>query len=103
MALGIAPSEVDDLPATDYDLLWKYWKKEPWGPYRDNLHSAIIAREVRRGNFKGPHVLDQFMVMDQEDQEQLGKSRGKSDKAVVFGAFKAMATKRVAKKSKVKK
>jgi hypothetical protein len=25
-----------------------YWSVEPWGPWRDNLHAAIIAREVRR-------------------------------------------------------
>lgn len=26
----------------------RYWDDEPWGPYRDNMHAAIIAREVRR-------------------------------------------------------
>lgn len=30
-------------------LSWqKYYDFEPWGPWRDNVHAAIIAREVRR-------------------------------------------------------
>jgi hypothetical protein len=26
----------------------KYWNTEPWGPYRDNMHIGILAREIRR-------------------------------------------------------
>lgn len=91
LALGLIPSEVVQLGVSDYDLLRAYWSKEPWGPYRDNLHTAIIAREIRRGNFKGDHLLEQFMVMNPEDQEQMQKSRGKQQKAGLFGAMKAMA------------
>lgn len=46
--LHCAPSEVDDLPAPDYDLLVRYYAEEPWGAWRDNMHAAMIAREVRR-------------------------------------------------------
>lgn len=26
----------------------RYWEEEPWGPWRDNLHIAVLAREMRR-------------------------------------------------------
>lgn len=102
LALGVPPSSVENLGCSDYDLLRRYWNKEPWGPYRDNLHAAIIAREVRRGNYKGEHLLDQFMVMLPEDQVQLKASRGKQEKSKLFGAMKAIAT-RAKKAPKVKK
>lgn len=47
----------------------RYWVEEPWGPYRDNLHAALIAREVRRPQVrKGgqPPKLDDFMVVNPE-------------------------------------
>jgi hypothetical protein len=50
-------------------LNWqKYWVEEPWGPFRENLHAAIIAREVRRPNMrKGTRTkLDDFMVVNPE-------------------------------------
>lgn len=46
----------------------RYWIEEPWGPYRDNLHAAVIAREVRRPQLrKGAKVeLDDFIVVNPE-------------------------------------
>lgn len=35
------------LPADDYELLERYFAEEPWGPWRDNMHAAIIAAELR--------------------------------------------------------
>jgi len=30
-------------------VLWqRYYEQEPWGPWRDNVHTALIAAEVRR-------------------------------------------------------
>lgn len=42
----------------------RYWEDEPWGPYRDNLHAALIAKEVRRPQLrKGATTkLDDFMI-----------------------------------------
>lgn len=42
----------------------RYWDVEPWGPWRDNLHAAIISREIRRrGARRGARIgVDQFMV-----------------------------------------
>lgn len=66
--LGMPPSDVDQLPTQDVDLLARYWHEEPWGPWRDNLHAAIIAREVRRGLVRNrtPVPLDPFMVKAEE-------------------------------------
>jgi hypothetical protein len=43
---------------------WKrYYEVEPWGPWRDNLHVALLAREVRRTRFpRSPAKLQEFMV-----------------------------------------
>lgn len=43
-----------------------YWIEEPWGPFRDNLHAAIVAAQVQAlRSKKGSRIkLDQFMVMD---------------------------------------
>ncbi len=88
LAIGILPSEVADLGTSDHDLLARYWYEEPWGSYRDNVHAAIIAREIRRGNFKGEHVLNDFLlkVPERRDAEQ---------RSSVFNIFRSMAKKRV--------
>lgn len=46
-------------------LKWRrYWDEEPWGPVRDNMHAAVIAREIRRPQLKpGARLnLDDFMI-----------------------------------------
>lgn len=62
--LHCLPSAVQAMPATDFDLLCRYFAAEPWGAWRDNLHAAIIAREVRRTLTPRRTIdLQQFMVM----------------------------------------
>lgn len=43
-----------------------YWLAEPWGAFRDNLHAAIVAAQVRALRMKkGTRIsLEQFMVVD---------------------------------------
>jgi hypothetical protein len=45
-----------------------YWLEEPWGPWRDNLHAAIIGRTILRPwTKKGDQIdLDQFMIRRRE-------------------------------------
>ena len=52
----------------------RYWDKEPWGPWRDNIHTAIIARELRRPQVRrGTRIpLEQFFVRDPEERRQEG-------------------------------
>lgn len=54
LLLGRPPSEVRTLPGSDVDLLARYWGEEPWGPWRDNLHAAIVATAVQNGGFRRP-------------------------------------------------
>lgn len=64
--LGRTVKEMKDSLSQREYLSWqKYWQEEPWGPYRENLHAALIAREVRRPQLKkGAKVtLDDFMVI----------------------------------------
>jgi hypothetical protein len=100
LLLGRPPSEITELGATDFDLLHRYWNEEPWGPWRDNLHTAILAREVRRGNFKGQHDIGMFMLSEMTVRKT--KERQTSAKQSVFGALKMLAGKKQ-KREKVKK
>lgn len=69
--LHCLPSAVAAMPASDYDLLSRYFAIEPWGPWRDNLHAAIIAREVRRMLTRQRSIdLQQFMVMPPERRDR---------------------------------
>jgi hypothetical protein len=86
LAVGILPSEVAELGASDYDLLRRYWYEEPWGAYRDNLHTAIVAREIRRTAYKGDHKLADFLLQRPERREAEQRSG-------VFNMFRALAHK----------
>ena len=77
----------------DYDLLQRYWREEPWGAYRDNVHAAIIAREIRRGTVKGAHAIKDFLLQTAERREQEEQSRAQEGRKGLFGMFRAMAGK----------
>lgn len=55
---------LSSLTQREYVGWQRYWQAEPWGVYRDNLHTAIIAREIRRPQqARGSHINpDQFMI-----------------------------------------
>jgi len=58
----------DSLTQREYLGWQRYWQEEPWGPYRANIHAALIAREVRRPQLrKGSKCeIDDFMVVNPE-------------------------------------
>jgi hypothetical protein len=66
---------------------WRmYWDEEPWGPWRDNMHTAILARELRRSRVK-PNTkvdMDQFMIRPP-------KSRKKDAEVKVFAGLASAA------------
>lgn len=68
--LKIPPSQIDHLPAADVQLLARYWEEEPWGAWRDNLHAAMICREIRRAYYADRRIgpLDPFMIRKQEER-----------------------------------
>lgn len=65
----------------------RYWDEEPWGPWRDNVHMAVLAREVRRARVKPNTRIDlgQFMVRNPEDRRREGEQN-------FFGMMQAVAT-----------
>lgn len=72
------PSQLDDIPSRDFDLLALYWTYEPWGAWRDNMHAAIIATNVIRPHLqRGKKVsVDDFMLQHPEvAAERLAKRR----------------------------
>lgn len=90
MLTGRLPSELRQIPARDFDLLALYWKHEPWGPWRDNLHTALIAREVRRPLVKDQrkNLLSDFMIRDPAERAEEGSKKI----AGIFTLFKTVAT-----------
>lgn len=73
------------MPASDHDLLIRYWGEEPWGPYRDNMHAAIIATEVRRTLTPKSKVdFDAFMIAHPKRRERAKKKQ-------LLETFKALA------------
>lgn len=89
------PHEVAELPASEAELLERYWLEEPWGPWRDNLHAALISRTtLQAGGFKPPK-LDVFMHKSSSRRQAEQQAAGKG----VIEMFKAIAVrKRRAKK-----
>jgi hypothetical protein len=87
--MGKSPSEIRQMSSTDIDLLAMYWKAEPWGPLRDNMHAGLIAREIRRPWLKDPskNAIDDFILkpMDQHQEENQQKVAG------FFSFFKTIA------------
>lgn len=87
IALGRTPSEVRAMSASDIQLMHRYWQEEPWGAYRDNLHTGMIAAAVvnASGRFKKEARADHFMLKVKEP-EQAGKN--------LVQALRMMATKK---------
>jgi hypothetical protein len=47
---------------------WRaFWLREPWGPYRDNVHAALICSLIAnafRGKSSRPISYQEFMLSD---------------------------------------
>lgn len=87
---------VVQMAATDYDLLARYWDAEPWGPWRDNMHAALIAREIRRPYLKDPTKptpLSEFILRAPEEIQQERADAQKDRVQQLFGFFGAVARK----------
>lgn len=61
-----------DLPEREIDRWRLYWGEEPWGPYRDNMHAAMIVTELLKPNLKEGVVLplSTYMFEHQEDRKE---------------------------------
>ena len=49
------------MPARDFGMLQEFFKLEPYGPSRDNLHAAQLASLIANAHFKGTYQPDKFM------------------------------------------
>lgn len=90
--MGLTPSEVEQMAATDFDLLARYWTQEPWGPWRDNMHAALIAREIRRPQLKDRRKkipLTDFILRCLAELQAESEEKTKN----FFGFFKAISNK----------
>lgn len=96
LALGLSPTEVGEMPARDFELLTRFYQQEPWGPWRDNMHAAIIAAEVRRPNLrKGATVkLDDFMLRSTLEDEAHRASKRRQGQRNLFELLKSVAKRR---------
>lgn len=69
-------------------LNWqRFWDFEPWGPWRDNLHAGIIAREIRRGTSRrGAKLgLEPYMVKSPTTRRKEGEQN-------MFALLKTLST-----------
>lgn len=84
------------MPARDYDLLQRYWLAEPWGAWRDNVHTAIVAAELRRPYLKkGVRVqLDDFMLRHPDELAEERNARRRKATGNLFQMLKAIATRK---------
>jgi hypothetical protein len=68
-------------------MMVRYWEAEPWGAWRDNIHAALVAREVRRSvtasGYPVPPLLEWMLV---KREERVAAEKGK-----VFDFFRSMA------------
>ena len=71
-----------ELPARELLSWQKYWREEPWGAYRDNLHTAILCRQVLRTvlakGAKMPKIDDFMLRLPDEIQEEQGAMNAKT-------------------------
>lgn len=67
-----------------------FWEAEPWGPWRDNLHAAILAREIVRASpkYRSSSRIDlkRFMYSDPG-------ARAREGEAGFFGVMRTVADK----------
>lgn len=76
------------IPQRVYAGWQRYFEYEPWGPWRDNVHAGIIAREIRKMR-GGKASVDDFMVRHPEERAE--SARTNLSTALMAGASKVSA------------
>jgi hypothetical protein len=68
--LGKSVREVEGFGAGELAEWEAYWRHEPWGAYRDNIHSALICSilaNVHRKKGAPAIEYEQFMLKDRQE------------------------------------
>ena len=65
--------EIESLGSSELNEWMLFWKTEPWGPYRDNIHAGLIAATIanvyRKKNSKAI-THEAFMLTDQSSYKR---------------------------------
>jgi len=66
--LGRSIGELLELPQRELGDWALYWKLEPWGAWRDNMHAGIVAASVLQPHLKeGAKIKpEDFMLVDRD-------------------------------------
>jgi len=70
--LGLTIEELLALPERELRRWALYWNAEPWGPMRDNMHTAMMISELLRPHMKDFKAADpqRFMFENPEDVKE---------------------------------
>lgn len=77
------------LGAAEYERWKAYYRQEPWGTFRDNLHAAQIASTVANYGFRKPKraaTVDDFLIKTKEE-------RSADNRTKLLSFFRAMSVK----------
>jgi hypothetical protein len=72
LALGLTLSDLGQMGTREFNRWFRYWLEEPWGSYRDNLHTGILASiltNVHRRKGSRRASVDDFMLMSKETRK----------------------------------
>jgi len=78
---------VQRMSSTEFSDWVEFWRREPWGPIRDNMHAGVIASTIanrmRGRNAKATTMQDFMLVTPEQDAEQ--------KQSKILGLFQALA------------
>ncbi|HEY3658270.1 MAG TPA: hypothetical protein VGL34_25145 [Steroidobacteraceae bacterium] len=95
MLLGRSIDEVLELSERELRSWKAYWRLEPWGPYRDNMHAAMTVQQLLRPHLKEgaqPPSMMEFMFIEQSERDEAIRV---ANRERYLGAFRARAKERV--------
>lgn len=59
------------MPSSEFTRWQRYFVQEPFGVVRDNMHAALVAREIRRVMTGQDPKLDNYMLKPAPTPEEL--------------------------------
>jgi hypothetical protein len=62
------------MPAREYLRWQRYWAEESWGPYRDNLHAAMIVSELLKPHLREGAKISMLDYMLKPSEERQADS-----------------------------
>lgn len=74
-------------------MLQRFWLHEPWGPWRDNLHAAMLAIEIRRPYLKkgAKSRIGDFMIRHPDELAEEQESQRRTATRNLYHLFKSIA------------